>query len=108
MRLTHGRQGRYVIAISFTARLAVTDARRVYSVRWREPHMAPRAYAEGSTNSNIVAGQTVTQTLGEFGPRLRAGVLHGTVSLRQALGAGGIEGPGSVTVPVGSFSVRVP
>jgi hypothetical protein len=38
----------------------------------------------------------------------RAGILHGTVSLLQAVGAGGIEGPGSVSMPVGSFAVRVP
>ena len=38
----------------------------------------------------------------------KAGIVHGTISLRQALGAGGIEGPGSVSVPVGSFAVRVP
>jgi hypothetical protein len=30
------------------------------------------------------------------------------VTLRQALGAGGIEGPGSVSLPIGSFAVRVP
>jgi hypothetical protein len=107
-RLTRGRQGRYVIAISFTARLAVTDARRMYGMRWREPGMAPGAYGGETTNSNIAAGQTITKTIGEYGPRIRAGIVHGTVTLLQALGAGGIEGPGSVSVPVGSFAVRVP
>jgi hypothetical protein len=107
-RLTRERRGRYVITISFTARLAVTDARRSYGMRWREPGMAPGAYGGEATNSNIAAGQTITRTIGEIGPRLRAGVVHGTVSLQQALGAGSIEGPGSVTVPVGSFTVRVP
>ncbi|HSZ05226.1 MAG TPA: hypothetical protein VK778_08490 [Solirubrobacteraceae bacterium] len=107
-RLTRGRQGRYVITVSFTARLAVTDARRVYGMRWREPRMMPGAYGGEATNSDIAAGQTITKTIGEIGPRLRTGIVHGTVSLQQALGAGEIEGPGSVTVPVGSFSVRVP
>ena len=107
-RLTRGRQGRYVIAISFTARLAVTDARRMYGMRWREPGMAPGAYGGETTNSNIAAGQTIMKTIGEYGPRIRAGIVHGTVTLLQALGAGGIEGPGSVSVPVGSFVVRVP
>jgi hypothetical protein len=107
-RLIRGRQGRYVIAISFSARLAVTDARRIYGVRWREPGMAPGAYGGEATNSNIAAGQTVTKTIGEYGPRIRPGTVHGTISLQQALGAGGIEGPGSVTVQVGSFAVRVP
>jgi hypothetical protein len=107
-RLTRGRQGRYLITVSFTARLPVTDARRVYDVDWREPAMAPGAYGGESTNSNIAAGQTITRTIGEYGPSIRAGVVHGTVALRQALGAGEIEGPGSISVSVGSFAVRVP
>jgi hypothetical protein len=91
-----------------TARLPVTDARRVYDINWREPGMAPGAYAGSATDSNITAGQTITRAIGEYGPTLRAGVVHGSVTLRQALGPGGIEGPGSVAVPVGSFAVRVP
>jgi len=106
--LTRARQGRYAITISFTARAGVTDARRLYSVRWREPGMAPGVYGGTGSNSNIAPGQTLTFTIGRFGPRIRAGVVHGTVSLLQALGAGGIEGPGSVNVLVGSFAVRVP
>jgi hypothetical protein len=108
VRLSHGRQGRTAIKISFTARVAVTDARRIYSLRWREPSMPPKAYGDESTNSDIAAGQTVTKTIGEYGPRLAPGVVRGTISLQQALGAGGIEGPGSISVPVGSFAVRVP
>jgi hypothetical protein len=108
VRLTRGRQGQTVIALSFTARLAVTDARRIYSLRWREPGMPPGAYGGEATNSDIAAGQTVAKTIGVIGPRLKSGVVHGTVSLQQALGPGGLEGPGSVSVPVGSFSVRVP
>jgi hypothetical protein len=107
-RLSRGRQGRYVITISFTARLPVTDARRVYDIHWRQPGMAPGAYGGMSTNSNIAAGQTITRTIGEYGPTLYAGTVHGSVTLRQALGPGGIEGPGSVAVPVGSFAVHVP
>jgi hypothetical protein len=107
-RLTRGRQGRHVLTISFTARAGVTDARRLYSVRWREPGMVPGVYGATGSNSNIAPGQTLTFTIGRFGPRIHAGVVAGTVSLLQALGAGGIEGPGSVSVPVGSFAVRVP
>jgi hypothetical protein len=108
VRITRGRQGHYVIRIGFTARLAVTDARRIYVVRWRESGMPPGAYGGESTNSNIAAGTTITKTIGELGPRVRAGIVRGSVMLLQALGAGGIEGPGSVSVPVGSFTVRVP
>ena len=107
-RLARRRQGRYAITISFTARAGVTDARRLYSVRWREPGMPSGAYGGTGSNSNIAPGQTLTFTIGRFGPRIRAGVVTGTVSLLQALGAGGIEGPGSVSVLVGSFAVRVP
>jgi hypothetical protein len=109
LRRVRGRRGRTVIVLSFTARLAVTDARRIYSVRWREPGMPPGAYSGEVTDANVAAGQTITKTIGEYGPRItRAGILHGTVSLLQAVGAGGIEGPGSVSMPVGSFAVRVP
>jgi hypothetical protein len=106
--LSRGRQGRYVIAVSFNARLAVSDARRIYSLRWREPSMPPKVYAGTATDTNIAAGETVTKTIGEYGPVLKPGVLHGVVSLQQAVGAGGIEGPGSVSVTVGNFAVRVP
>lgn len=110
-RLTRGPRGRYAITVSFTARLPVTDARRVYELRWRLPGMAPGAYGATATNSNVAAGQTIVKAIagaGVFDPRLRPGIVHGTVTLRQALGPGGIEGPGSVSVPVGSFTVRVP
>ena len=106
--LSRGRHRRSVIMISFIARLPVTDARRVYDISWREPGMAPGAYGGESTNSDIAAGQTITRTIGEYGPSVRAGIVHGSVTLRQARGPGGIEGPGSVGVPVGSFTVRVP
>jgi hypothetical protein len=106
--LTRGRQGRYAITISFTARAGVADARRLYSVRWREPGMPSGAYGASASNSNLAPGQTLTFTIGRFGPSIRAGVVHGTIRLLQALGAGGIEGPGSVSVLVGSFAVRVP
>lgn len=107
-RLIHGRHGRLVLVISFTARLAVTDARRVYDLRYRESSMAPGAYGGEGTNSDIAAGRRITRRIGDYGPRLRPGLVRGSVYLREALGAGGIEGPGSVAVPVGSFSVRVP
>jgi hypothetical protein len=107
-RVSRGPHGRYVITISFIARAPVTDAGRAYNIKWREPGMAPGAYGGTSTNSNIVAGQTITRTVGEYGPRVRAGVVLGSVTLRQAGGPGGIEGPGSVAVPVGSFAVQVP
>jgi hypothetical protein len=108
VRLVRGRQRRTVIVLSFTARLAVTDARRIYGVRWREPGISPGAYGGESTNSDVAKGQKITWTIGVWGPRVRPGIVSGSVRLQQALGAGGLEGPGSVSVPVGSFAVRVP
>lgn len=110
-RLARGRFGGEMIRISFTARLPVTDARRIYSVRWRAPGMASGAYGGTSTSSDIPANHTVSFEIpaGESPrSRSRAGIVRGTVQLQQALGAGEIEGPGSVSVPVGSFAVRVP
>ena len=72
------------------------------------PAWRPAPTAARAPTPNVAAGQTITRTIGEYGPRLRAGVVRGSVTLRQALGPGGIEGPGSVAVPVGSFAVRVP
>jgi hypothetical protein len=108
-RLGRGPRGNRLVVISFTARLPVTDARRIYDVHWIEPGMTAGQYAGTSTESNIAAGQTITKALGGgLFQSVHAGTLHGTVTLRQAMGPGGIEGPGSVSVTVGSFSVHVP
>jgi hypothetical protein len=107
-RLTRGRAGRTVIVISFTARVAVSDARRAYTLRWREAQMAPGAYGGAPIGYDIKAGTTVTRTIGAYGRRLRPGLVRGSVALQQAVGAGGLEGPGGKSVPVGSFSIRVP
>jgi hypothetical protein len=108
VHLTHGFRGRTAVALRFTARLPVTDARRIYTIRWVEPGMAPKAYAGESTEGDIAAGQTIAKTLEGGGRSLRPGIVHGTVAVQQALGAGGLEGPGSVSVVVGRFSIRVP
>jgi hypothetical protein len=107
-RLLRGHRGRRVIALSFRVPLAITDGRRAYSIRWREPGMAPGAYGGMRVDTDVRARTVVRQTIGELGPSLRPGLTSGTVVLQQAIGAGGLEGPGAVSVPVGSFSVRVP
>ncbi|HWX52445.1 MAG TPA: hypothetical protein VNY34_04085 [Solirubrobacteraceae bacterium] len=107
-RVRRGRGGRYVLLVSFRVPLPITDARRIYTVYWRETGMAPGAYAGTWIEQRVVAGTVVTKTIGGIGPRLRPGLIRGSVVLRQALGAGGLEGPGSVARTVGRFSVRVP
>jgi hypothetical protein len=100
--------GRTAVQVSFTARLPVTDAHRLYVLRWTESSMPPGAYGGTGTNSNLPAGHKITLTIGDPFRPLRPGVIRGTVSLLQAVGAGGLEGPGSVRLAVGSFTVRVP
>jgi hypothetical protein len=108
-RVIPSRHGRHTVLLSFRVPLAITDARRAYSITWHGPWMPAGAYGGARPiDGDIRAGTTVTRTIGEGGPSLRTGVIHGTVVLQQAIGAGGLEGPGAVSVPVGSFSVRVP
>ncbi len=103
-----GRGGRPVLTIRFRVPLAITDARRIYTISWHETGMPPGVRTFEEVGEDVAAGATVTRTGGELGPRLRPGVIHGTVTLQQAIGGGGTEGPGSVSVPVGSFTARVP
>jgi hypothetical protein len=104
VRARHG--GGRALAVSFTARLPVVDTRRVYSIDWRVPGMPAKAHGGESTNGNIAAGQKITKLI-EGGPYPLHGLVHGKVVLQQALGAGEIEGPESVSVTVGSFAIRV-
>jgi hypothetical protein len=100
------RLGRTAILVSFRVPLAITDGRRAYSIRWREPGMPPGAYGGTRIDQDIRAGSTVTEPIGGLGARGQT--VTGSVSLQQAIGAGGLEGPGAVSVPVGPFSIRVP
>jgi hypothetical protein len=110
VRLGHDRLGHTAVVLSFKARVAVADARSAYSVIWYETGMKPGQYAGTGTDADVAAGQTLTFTLGagSFTHGLPRGVLHGTVSLLQQTGAGGLEGPGSERVPVGGFAIHVP
>jgi len=110
VRFGRDRLGHPAVVISFKARVAVTDARSAYSVIWYEAGMRAGAYGGTGTHADVAVGQTLTFTLdgGGFTRGLSPGLLHGTVSLLQQTGAGGLEGPGSVRVPVGNFAIRVP
>ena len=108
VRLVRNAAGKHEIALSFTSRVAVTEQRSNYSLLWREPNMPPRAYSGESTHADIAAGQTVTMRIGQFGPPLPPGVTSGTVTLVYATGPALLEGPGTVYVLVGRFSVHVP
>jgi len=104
------RPSRYAILLNFTSRVAITNARSTYTVRWREPGMPPGVYGGGPpTPPTPTVGQKVSASIGDLGPELRAGTVTGEVLFQDATGPGGIEdGPGTVTHVVGRFSVRVP
>ncbi len=59
---------------------------------------------------NIKAGQTLTATIDRFpvGPSLAPGTTSGTVSLRYADGTLIQAEEDTVSVPVGTFKIRVP
>ena len=103
-----GRGGRLELLVRFRVPLAVSDGRRAYTIEWHEPGMPARIHSFAFVNEDLRAGATVKRSFGAFGPRLRRGAVTGRVVLQQAIGAGGLEGPGAVSMPVGSFSVRVP
>ncbi len=94
------------LLVSFRVPLAITEGRRAYSIRWREPSMPAGAYGGTRVDYDVAKGATVTVPIGGLGAR--GHTITGTVSLQQAVGAGGLEGPGATSVPVGSFSFRVP
>ena len=100
------RLGHTAILVTFRVPIAITDGRRAYSIRWREPTMPPGAYGGTRIDHDVAAGTIVTEPIGGLGAR--GHTVAGSVSLQEAIGAGGLEGPGSVSVPVGSFSIRVP
>jgi hypothetical protein len=108
VRLVRARAGRYELAVSFTSRVALTEDRSNYSLKWHEPRMPPQVNGYESTRADIAAGQTVTMRIGQIGPRLHAGLTSGTLTLVYATGPALLEGPGTVYIPVGSFSVHVP
>jgi len=110
-RLVTNRHGKQEIALSFSAPVAATNARRAYQVRWRSPQTPPKGYGSAALEPRApAAGQTVTALLGQGGPSwLGPGEVTGEVVFQDATGPGGLEeGPGTVERVVGNFSVNVP
>ena len=114
--LVHGEGGGYGLRIGFTARVAVSNPRRTYQVRFHESATAPQIYtymeasnpnpdsAEALGVPNIKAGQTVTWRPHRLGLR-HNDTVTGWVTLRQ------VNGPNSqeeAEVLVGKFVLRVP
>ena len=110
IRLARNREGASEVVIDFTSHVAITTDRGDYSLAVHEPHMAPRINAFfAPTRGDIAAGQTVSMRIRSFpGHPLRAGVYNGYVRLVYATGPALLEGPGTIYLPVGHFTVRVP
>jgi hypothetical protein len=103
-------RGENEILVSFTSPISITEYRSEYSVELDESPLQPRAVAlnRADANSNFAAGQTVTIHIRGTHGVLPAGTYSGTVRLISATGPVLFEGPGTVYVPVGSFSAQVP
>ncbi len=110
VRVLHNRRGAYELAVSFVSRYAITTDRSEYALEVHEPGQPPQVNSGlRPTQSDLAAGRRVSERLGGFpGHPLRPGVYRGDVRLIYATGPALLEGPGTVYITVGSFSVRVP
>ena len=109
VQLLRSRRGGSEIVVSFKSRIAITNARSNYTFKWHEPGMPPQVNGYASMSSPITVGQTVTRRIGWIGPPLRPGLTTGTVIFKDATGPGQLEeGPGTIELVVGKFTVRVP
>jgi hypothetical protein len=111
-QLVRGRAGRYEIVLSFVSRVAITNARSAYTLKWHSPGMPARVYAGGpaaAPSRSAAVGETIVSRIGGLGRQLLPGVTKGEVIFQDATGPEGIEeGPGTVERVVGRFAVRVP
>jgi len=124
-RLTPGRQGRTEITVSFKSRVAITNLRGEYQLEWHNPSWPPKVHGyttiggaemieagdfvgAASAGADIAAGQTLTATIGGFGPALTRGVARGTITLRYSTGPSLDGSLPTAKIPVGSFAVRIP
>ena len=103
-------RGENEILVSFTSRISITEYRSEYSLELDESQLHPRAAAHNraDANADVAAGQTVTIHVHGARGALAAGSYSGKVTLISATGPALFEGPGTVYIPVGSFSVQVP
>ncbi len=108
-RSTHGR--RY-LEISFTSRVAVTNARSAYTITFHPPGRPGRfgnEFALGSTQSDIRAGQTIRRRY----PASRGGLYRGSVTYVRSIAVNSAMvpflagGPGTESAVVGRFEIRL-
>lgn len=103
-----GRHRGRQISVSFISRVSLTTDRGEFSMRVVEPHQPPGVYSGGPpVNRDIYAGQHVTLTLPFPRGKPVRGIYRGWVTLVYATGPALLEGPGTVYVPVGKFTLHV-
>jgi hypothetical protein len=112
-RVAYDDRGEREILVSFVSRVPITEYRSAYSLKLDESALHGRATTQyrADPDADIAVGQTVTMRIQHHGPRggsVPAGIYRGTVTLISATGPALYEGPGTVYLPVGSFSIRVP
>jgi hypothetical protein len=111
-RVQRGESGEEEILVSFVSPVSITEYRSSYSLQLEESTLHPRAYApyRVAPAQDVTAGQTVTIPVRalHLHESLPAGLYKGTISLISATGPALFEGPGTVYLRVGSFSVSVP
>jgi hypothetical protein len=122
--LVRDAEGRRVIRVRFTSRVAISSLRGQYQLEWHEPRMPQAGYGaemvdEGASarysgmipqGRNIAAGQTLTATIdqGRLGAPLAPGITSGSVTLRYANGPFIQAEEDTAKIPVGTFEIRVP
>jgi len=112
-RVVRNGRGEREILVSFVSRVPLTEYRSEYSLKLDESELHGRATAPYRVNADadVAAGQAVTTRIqhhGLHGGSVPAGIYRGAVTLISATGPALYEGPGTVYIHVGSFSVRVP
>jgi hypothetical protein len=99
-----GRRSR-IVEVSFTARVAVTNARSSYVIAWGTRNRARTVYS-GWTQRDLKAGTTIRKRFAVTKP----GLFRGTVRYVASAGPGGdipIHRP-DAGILVGRFAIRVP
>jgi hypothetical protein len=103
-RLVTGSGGHQEAIITFKAPLAITSARDEYRLQWQKQPGAAEPESIRVGESDVTAGQELSA---HSGP-LPSGSTAFHVVLLHATGPALFEGPGTVTVPVGTTTVTAP
>lgn len=90
--------------VHFNAPLSTANVRDRYAVRWKAPGATPPEGGGAGAEAVVAAGQQLTFHTGP----LPAGIVELQAILQHASGPALLEGPGTVSVPVGQAIVSVP